>query len=306
MAEQTPRPTCKREHPDEIECANLPEPYVYPSPEQACKECCGKDTKPVNPRTATEGPCIGEGTHYRCQSGSKFRGTIACCPCCEDTPRGPDLRTLCRCTRTGPGQSAHNYRGHMMAEFDPKAHLKTLRSHNISLPEWFVLNSIGTWPLPRDEVPGTCAGLSEGDPRGSVTEAECARALEGCINKGWLTVVGHPYLDMILWAVKKTPAIGPIYGFPNIGDVDFTPGGAALYTEVSKDLFGSVTPQQVFEVETPRHMLFFRTKKDAESHLKALDRSKRRLRFGEIKEIGPWRVYWWLDYPRGYAVRVAS
>ena len=123
-----------------------------------------------------------------------------------------------------------------MAGIRPRQHLQILKGHGVSLPEWYVLSSIGMWPIPFSETSKIVASHSEGDPRGSVTERQCRDALAACIATNWLRVMDKNSITGLQALVAKKSLLGPIYGYPNPQDVDFTPNGASLYLRVRRQL----------------------------------------------------------------------
>jgi hypothetical protein len=151
-------------------------------------------------------------------------------------------------------------------------------------------------------VAATAAGMSDGDPRGKASVAACNKAFFECLLKRRLTVVGPPRLASLVLLLKETPAFGPIYGLPNIGDADFTPAGAKLYQETREALPVKRAGPRYFEVHEPSHRLFFLTKKDAEEVIGSLGRRQPKIRWGKPTPLDRWRVYWWLEYPQGYFV----
>jgi hypothetical protein len=110
-----------------------------------------------------------------------------------------------------------------MAQFHVDHHPEMLRSAGLTLGEWYVLSLIGTWPVPESEVAHTTANLSQGDPRGSISESQAFRAFGACLRKEFLAVVTNAYLRMVHFYLKRNPAIGPVCGLPKLGDVDFLP-----------------------------------------------------------------------------------
>src|SRR5437870_4745758 len=77
------------------------------------------------------------------------------------------------------------------------------------------------------DLPSTAARESYGE--GSATEEECGTALTACLAKGWLQVIDEPALARIADELRAGRFIGPIYGLPPIGVVDFTRAGAELW-----------------------------------------------------------------------------
>jgi hypothetical protein len=66
-----------------------------------------------------------------------------------------------------------------------------------------------------------------------VTEDECRSALTACLAKGWLQILDEPTLARIVGELHQGRVLGPIYGLPSVGAVDFTPTGAALFHKMS-------------------------------------------------------------------------
>src|SRR5262245_12903882 len=59
-----------------------------------------------------------------------------------------------------------------------------------------------------------------------VTETECQTALAACLSKGWLQVLDDRTLARIVDELREARFVGPIYGLPGVGCVDFTHLGA--------------------------------------------------------------------------------
>jgi hypothetical protein len=69
-------------------------------------------------------------------------------------------------------------------------------------------------------------GIDEYAFGGPVTRAESEAALVDCLSKGWLQVIDEAALGRIQHELLDASLLGPIYGFPQVGGVDFTPAGA--------------------------------------------------------------------------------
>ncbi len=61
-----------------------------------------------------------------------------------------------------------------------------------------------------------------------VTQEECRPALAACLVKGWLQGIDERAPTRITEELHQGRFIGPIYGLPPIGGVDFTCAGAAI------------------------------------------------------------------------------
>jgi hypothetical protein len=86
--------------------------------------------------------------------------------------------------------------------------------------------------FPPDELPGwaatDCYSLG-----GLSTPADCRAALTDCLRKGWLQVIDESALTKIADDIRAGGILGPIYGFPAVGEVDFTWSGAELWQKIS-------------------------------------------------------------------------
>jgi hypothetical protein len=101
LESDTPRrKTCATEYPDAVRCDRLPSQFTYSSPQAALADLKGQLGSPnlrlTSPNPSTGGPCPGVGMHYGVKDGGVYVASISCCPCCEDTPTGPVMRTRCR------------------------------------------------------------------------------------------------------------------------------------------------------------------------------------------------------------------
>jgi hypothetical protein len=65
--------------------------------------------------------------------------------------------------------------------------------------------------------------------KGLATEEDCRAALAACLTKGWLQVIDEPALARITDELRLGKFIGPIYGLPTIGSVDFSHAGPDLW-----------------------------------------------------------------------------
>src|SRR5205807_3745022 len=116
-------------------------------------------------------------------------------------PSPEPCRTLCRCTRAHTATSASR-RGGVMTQFHMDHHPEILRLARLTLGEWYVLSLIGTWPVPEREVANTTANLSQGDPRGSISESQAFRAFGACLRKEYVAVVTNSYLRMVQFYLR--------------------------------------------------------------------------------------------------------
>jgi hypothetical protein len=95
------RYSCATSMPDELACSALPFEYMYSSRQAALIEIktrTGENGLRLHGGRARAfgGPCPKRGSHYNVRAGSRRVGSIACCPCCLDTSRGPNRTERCR------------------------------------------------------------------------------------------------------------------------------------------------------------------------------------------------------------------
>lgn len=185
-------------------------------------------------------------------------------------------------------------------------HLETLTRYGVTLPEWFVLSLIGDWPMPAEAVAATASSCSEGDPRGRVSVEVCQEALAACILKEWLTVVSHHTLQEIESFLEEQPAIGPVYGLPEAGDVDFTVVGAQLFQDIDRELFGSLLRQRAYSIAKleGKQRLYSPTKKGALLGVAEIRQRYNVVSVSDPIPVGAWRIYWWQRYPKGYCIEL--
>src|SRR5262245_22364001 len=130
--------------------------------------------------------------------------------------------------------------------------LAILSSRRIPLAEFAVLCCVGTYPLPSTSVPLLAWSYWEGDSRGKLEKDQCAEAVKSCLAKGCIRVVDAPSIEEYKHIVNKEAAIGPIYGLPVVGDIDFTPAGATLWLSLDEQLWGTSRHYDfVYKVEVP-------------------------------------------------------
>jgi hypothetical protein len=190
---------------------------------------------------------------------------------------------------------------------NPENHFRLLGQSGISLPEWYVLSLIGKWPFPHNQVCKTVASHSEQDLRGPVTKMNCEAALTACITKHWLRIIDTSSLKAIRSFVRNSNLGGPVYGYPSIGDVDFTPEGAILYQNLYRQLYRrSLEARHGYprEIAAGKFRYYYQRRKAVLGAISDWKQQETLLSVGRIVPIGPWCVYWWKRFPKGYGVDV--
>ena len=141
---------------------------------------------------------------------------------------------------------------------------------------------------------------------GPSTRESCAVALSDSLKKGSLQVIDESKLDRIKDDLRDKKILGPIYGLPELGAVDFTPSGAELWRRICSSCFRHADRKpfaytDVVHVKTAR---YYRTRFAAMA-----DIARRRDEDGVASMsspsfIGPWRAQWWRRFAEGWRVDV--
>lgn len=139
---------------------------------------------------------------------------------------------------------------------------------------------------------------------GHVSEEECQTALAACLAKGWLQVIDDFTLAKIALELSEAQFVGPIYGLPSVGGVDFTHVGADLWRQLCRRCFPDTKPPFAFtDVVHCKTAHYFRTQTAALAAMAEQDGDPATTVTGPVP-IGPWRVHWWRQFPEGYRIDV--
>jgi hypothetical protein len=159
------------------------------------------------------------------------------------------------------------------------------------------------WTVPPAELP-SAAVMEDYSADGSVvSEEECRAALTACLAKGWLRVLDEPTLAGIVEELRRDGVLGPIYGFPMVGGVDFTPAGAALYHKLHQRPVGE-PPFSYEDMVHNRFSQFFRSKQAALAAIEEHRRQDDTVAVVGPTPTGPWRAQWWRRFPEGSQVDI--
>jgi hypothetical protein len=156
---------------------------------------------------------------------------------------------------------------------------------------------------PTEVLPST-ANSTDYAVAGPSTEAERRAALAACLAKGWLQVIDTPALARIATELRDGRILGPIYGLPGIGGVDFTHAGAELWRRFcrtwSSDRVVPFAYTDTVHIKTAR---YFRTRAAAVAAIPEGDEDHAITVTGPTP-IGPWRAQWWRRFPDGYRIDI--
>ncbi|WP_439627722.1 hypothetical protein [Gemmata sp.] len=161
--------------------------------------------------------------------------------------------------------------------------------------------------LPPHHLPERSAGESY-RLGGSFTEDACRAALARCIRAGRLQIIDDDALSRIADELREGRFLGPIYGLPPVGGVDFTHAGADLWQRLCARCFRDDRrpPFAFTDVVHERTARYFRTKAAAVEAAEQASAEDEVVSVTGPVPIGPWRAQWWRRFPAGYRVDVVE
>lgn len=141
---------------------------------------------------------------------------------------------------------------------------------------------------------------------GPVTTQNCQTALAGVLAKNWLQIVDEATLGRIQDDVRREQLIGPIYGFPSLGGVDFTHAGAEQWFRICERLWDSGHDESFAYCDVVREKSahYFLSKSRAVAERDSRQEWESVVSVAGPFTIGPWRANWWRRFPAGYRIEV--
>jgi hypothetical protein len=144
---------------------------------------------------------------------------------------------------------------------------------------------------------------------GPVTKEESRAALAACLAKGWLQVIGEAALARIADELREGRFLGPVYGLPEVGGVDFTGAGPELWHRYgrlcSPDGSRNGGPPFAFtDVVHCKYTRYFRTQVAALADIEEVRSYDDVVSVTGPSPIGPWRVQWWRRFPEGCRIDI--
>jgi hypothetical protein len=186
-----------------------------------------------------------------------------------------------------------------MAQFDQNQLMQLLLQNHITSDEWTVLCVLGYGPSTRRCIVRTATSESVHGSTDSDYSLKCQHAINNLLKRKWLARVTSDMLLEMQSELRKSGTSDPVYGYPAIDDIDFTPQGAIAWRNVFQQL----------QVSAPRWKAQVRSDDSREfkiycTSLRAASQIQKHCapHIGTIKELGRWCVYWWYRFPRGYVI----
>jgi hypothetical protein len=189
-----------------------------------------------------------------------------------------------------------------------RARIDLLAELGITVPEWTLLNIVHYgMHCPPSDLPehGTSVDYSLGQQN---TLADCQAALDACLAKGWLQIINEVVLKGITDNIREERTLGPIYGLPPNGCVDFTRAGADVWRRFL-DRARAGLKQPEFAYTDVVHTKVARLCPTLRAALAVAEEELNWAGIHTVSEpflIGPWRLQWWRRFPAGYRVDVES
>jgi hypothetical protein len=144
--------------------------------------------------------------------------------------------------------------------------------------------------VPPAELPRVAVMEDYWEDGSTVTEDECGAALTACLAKGWLQIIDAQTLARIVEELQQGRVLGPIYGLPAVGAVDFTAAGAALFRkEFNANRSGNEPPPYYEDTVEEKFSQFFRSERAALSAIEEIRRWDEKVFITGPSLTGPWR-----------------
>lgn len=192
---------------------------------------------------------------------------------------------------------------------EPGRRQQVLAQHGLDLARWLALAEVargnGNYP---SSLSAKAAAFTERDYGVEVTRDECQAGVDACLAKGWLRVIDARATAEIDDVLRGEPAAAPLPGeaVPGLGEVDFTPAGAALYRAVAEEFLGPGWADGLClrrELYREEHR-YGETEQDIFSALKECEDRRENVVASRVVPIGPWCVRWWERFTRGYRLEL--
>ncbi len=186
---------------------------------------------------------------------------------------------------------------------DVAKHLAAFAKENISLAEWYILVSIGYFPMWEEELIRDTVTCSEGDPRGEIDTKACKEAFDHLLSLKYIQEVDELALEEMKEKVAKGKYGKPVYDYPDVEEIDFTEKGAKLYKKIATHLHGKYLNSfaGTHEVEDEVYYAHLLVDKDriTKEHQDLGHQTS-------VEEVGKWCIYWWQGYNSGWRITVYS
>jgi hypothetical protein len=233
--------------------------------------------------------------------------------------------------RSGGGEDCYLDPSHLAS--NPQRLRQVLDRRNMTMPEWFLLafmeDHLGRSSV--TELPRWAAKSAEHFGV-TVSEEECRDGLDACLTRGWLRVMDQSAANEVRTLMRNDPALLPLPKFAEsrredgrvvmgrhgkwlshprtttyrLGEIDFTPLGAAFYRTMATEVFGSAWEDALIVSKAfywEEHH-YCESKNALSDVVIEYGYKGHTVWASRLMPIGPWCVHWWERYPAGYRLEL--
>jgi hypothetical protein len=191
--------------------------------------------------------------------------------------------------------------------------------HSMELAEYLLVAAIADYfPMSRDRLlSSTACEVGQGWFSSNFPDFHCDDWETHCnalLKKDLLAEIDADYLKSIAGYLQEKPALGPIMGLPENGDLELTLKGAALWKESEESQYGwtATNPRPIgcrFD-KTPSLVQLFGTDREFLSRFledlleSETDFSGDVISISDPVAIGMWRSRWWETFDNGWMIEV--
>ena len=180
------------------------------------------------------------------------------------------------------------------------------RHHDLEPSDLCVLLRIAQWPFNVKHIARSSLILAKSGIGLRMTMDRIAGAIRRCLHNGLIVRLNVEEIQRIESAAKASST--PLFTQESRLDFfDLTDAGARFLVEQGSKILktawldGWVVSREVFS----RDHLYTRNFLDIASVFETYSRyPQKTLKIGPIEEIGPWCVYWWKRFPKGYRLEL--
>jgi hypothetical protein len=189
---------------------------------------------------------------------------------------------------------------------DSQAFVHKLIASGLSLGHWYILVACGYGPYPYEFHVREALSEADSSSFGRLSEAEVRETLRICISQGLVRIISEKDLLDIRARLAAEGRLGPVYGMPTVGAVDFTIRGAECYQALCKDFADDgYEPSETYHVrDDSKEAIYCPTFRDAQTTTDYYNNLPDVQSVSQPVPLGPWCVYWWECFPSGYRVDV--
>ena len=136
------------------------------------------------------------------------------------------------------------------------------------------------------------------------TAEDCQAALISCLRKDWLQVINESTLIKIADELREGKILGPVYGFPATGEVDFTTTGAELWHKINDRCFARRNSFAYHDIVHEKSACYFVSHHAAVAELETINTQDAVVAVSGPHQVGPWRAQWWRRFFEGFRLDI--